>query len=117
VDGPWYTTPSEFYRKQPLVSKEDACKGMTAEVVAEQDQGPFNRGRLYLYFRQNGLWTKEVSGFDPATEKNKLDPYCPVRNITPQYPPLIMLHGTEDTDVPCQESRDMAEQLKKNHIR
>jgi acetyl esterase/lipase len=117
VDGPWYTTPSEFYRKQPLVSKEDAYKGMTPEVVTEQVPGPFNRGRLYLYCRQNGLWTKEVTGFDAATEKNKLDPYCPVRNITPKYPPIVMLHGTEDTDVPCQESRDMAEQLKKNKVR
>jgi acetyl esterase/lipase len=117
VDGPWYTTPSEHYRKQPLISKEDAYKGMTPEVVTESGPGPFNRGRLYLYFRQNGLWTKEVSGFDPATEKSKLDPYCPVRNITPQYPPIVMLHGTDDTDVPCQESRDMAEQLKKSNVR
>ncbi|HUT33485.1 MAG TPA: alpha/beta hydrolase [Planctomycetota bacterium] len=117
VDGPWYTTPSEHYRKQPLVSKEDAYKGMTPEVVTESVPGGLNRGRLYLYFRQNGLWTKEVSGFDPATEKNKLDPYCPVRNITPQYPPIVMLHGTADTDVPCQESLDMADQLKKNGVR
>ena len=53
----------------------------------------------------------------PATERKKLDPYCPVRNITPQYPPIIMLHGTNDTDIPCQESRDMAEQLKKHDVR
>jgi|GEM_PF-127866 len=117
VDGPWYTTPSEHYRKQPLVSREDAYKGMTPEVVTVPVAGGFNRGRLYLYLRQNGLWTKEVTGFDPATEKKKLDPYCPVRNITPKYPPLIMLHGTADTDVPCQESLDMAEQLKKNNVR
>ena len=83
VDGPWYTTPSEFYRQQPLVSKQDAYVGMTPEVVTEPAPGPFNRGRLYLYLRQNGLWTKEVTGFDPTTERKKLDPYCPVRNITP----------------------------------
>ena len=58
-----------------------------------------------------------MTGFDPATEKKKLDPYCPVRNITPDYPPIVMLHGTADTDVPCQESLDMAEQLKKNNVR
>ena len=116
VDGPWYTTPSEFYRKQPLISNEDAYKGMPPDVVAEPAPGGFNRGRLYLYFRQNGLWTKEVSGFDPATEKSKLDPYCPVRNITAQYPPIVMLHGTADTDVPCQESLDMVAPLQKNHV-
>ena len=117
VDVPWYTTPSKHDRKRPLVSKEDAYKGMTSEVVTQPVAGKFNRGRLYLYLRQNGLWTKEVTGFDPATEKSKLDPYCPVRNITPKYPPIVMIHGTADTDVPCQESLDMAEQLKKNNVR
>ncbi len=71
----------------------------------------------YGYGDVDGLWTKEVTGYDPITERNKLDPYCPVRNITLQYPPIIMLHGTEDTDVPCQESRDIAEQLKRHGVR
>jgi len=117
VDGPWYTTPSERYRKQPLVSKADAWKGTTPDVVTEPAPGGLHRGRLYLYFRQNGLWTREVTGFDPAKDKAKLDPYCPVRNITPRYPPIVMIHGTADTDVPCQESLDMAEQLKRNNVR
>jgi acetyl esterase/lipase len=116
VDGAWYTTPSEHYRKQPLVLREDAFKGISVTVVTESGQDGLNRGRLYLYLRQNGLWTKEVTGFDPATEKQKLDPYCPVRNITPQYPPIVMLHGTADTDVPCQQSVDMAGQLIKNKV-
>jgi hypothetical protein len=30
------------------------------------------RGRYYLYLRQNGLWTKDVTGFDPAAERAKL---------------------------------------------
>ena len=116
VDGRWYTTPSEHYRKQPLVTKEDAYKGMTPTVVTESGQDGLDRGRLYLYFRQNGLWTKEVTGFDPATEPQKLDPFCPVRNITAEYPPIVMLHGAADTDVPCQKSVDMAEQLKMHHV-
>jgi acetyl esterase/lipase len=117
VDSSWYATPSEFYRKEPLVSREDAFRGMTSEVVTEPAAGLFSRGRLYLYFRQNGLWTKEVTGFDPVTERKELDPYCPVRNITADYPPIIMLHGTDDTDVPCQESLDMAGQLRKHNVR
>lgn len=117
VDGPWYTTPSEHYRKRPLVSREDAFKGIGPAVVTESGADRRDRRRLYLYLRQNGLWTREVSGFDPATERKKLDPYCPVRNITPQYPPIIMLHGTADTDVPCQESLDMAAQLKRTDVR
>jgi dipeptidyl aminopeptidase/acylaminoacyl peptidase len=39
-----------------------------------------------------------------------------VRNVTPQYPPTILIHGTADTDVPYQESADMAAALKKQGV-
>ena len=74
------------------------------------------RGRFYLYLRQNGLWTKEVTGFDPATERAKLDPYCPVRNVSPEYPPTLLVHGTEDTDVPYQLSADMAKEFARHKV-
>ncbi|MBI2824496.1 MAG: alpha/beta hydrolase [Planctomycetia bacterium] len=110
VDGPWYVEPSPHYRQQPLVAKEDACRVVGREVLT----GSSNRDRFtyYLYLRQNGLWTREVTGFDPKTERAKLDPYCPVRNITTEYPPILMVHGTADTDVPYQESADMAKALE-----
>ena len=52
-----------------------------------------------------------MTGFDPATEKAKLDPYCPVRNVTTDYPPTMLVHGTEDTDVPYELSADMAKEF------
>jgi acetyl esterase/lipase len=118
VDGDWYTKPSEHYRKaSPLVSKEDAHAGigklLTGTVTKEDGQG---RGRYYLYLRQNGLWTREVTGFDPATETKKLDPYCPVRNISASYPPILMIHGTADTDVPHEKSADMAKELERHKV-
>lgn len=114
IDGPWYTAPSEHYRKQPLVAKEDAYKVVGGDAKTGSDGRP--RGTYYLYLRQNGLWAQEVSGFDPKTEPRKFDPYCPVRNITPKYPPILMVHGTADTDVPYQESADMAQALKKQGV-
>lgn len=121
VDGDWYTKPSEFYRTSiPLITKEDAYKAVNLDANGApltKSQAPQNRGQYYRYLRQNGLWTKEVSGFDPAAEPRKLDPYCPVRNVTDKYPPIVMIHGTADTDVPCQESKDMAEALKKSGVR
>jgi acetyl esterase/lipase len=118
VDGDWYTKPSEHYRKaSPLVSKEDAYSGigklLTGTTTKEQGQG---RGRYYLYLRQNGLWTKEVTGFDPMTETKKLDAYCPVRNISASYPPILMIHGTADTDVPHEKSADMAKELERYKV-
>src|SRR4029078_7501767 len=88
-------------------------RGVGGRTITGSEEGvDFKaRGRFYLYLRQNGLWTKEVTGFDPATQKSKLDPYCPVRNVSPAYPPTLLVHGTEDTDVPYQLSADMAKAL------
>jgi acetyl esterase/lipase len=116
VDGEWYVKPSDFYRKQPLVSKEEAYKFVGQKVWTGSEPG-FNHGKYYLYLRQNGLWTKEVTGFDPATEKAKLDPYCPVRNVTAEYPPTMLIHGTDDTDVPYELSANMAKEFTKQKVK
>jgi acetyl esterase/lipase len=119
VDGAWYTTPSEFYRKQgPLIDKADAFKGVGGRVLTGSEDGvDFKaRGRFYLYLRQNGLWTKEVTGFDPVADQAKPDRYCPVRNVSPAYPPTLLVHGTEDTDVPYQLSADMAKELARSRV-
>jgi acetyl esterase/lipase len=119
VDGDWYTKPSDFYRKTiPLIGKAEAYKGVGGKVITGSEDGiDFKaRGRFYHYLRQNGLWTKEVTGFDPTKEKARLDPYCPVRNVTPEYPPTLLVHGTEDTDVPYQLSADMAKELARHKV-
>ncbi len=120
VDGDWYTKPSEFYRKSvPLVSKEEAYAAVGKEVLTGTDgKTPEQkaRGKFYLHLRQNGLWTKVVTGFDPETEKTKLDPYCPVRNVSAKFPPTILVHGTEDTDVPYELSAAMAKELARHKV-
>jgi acetyl esterase/lipase len=118
VDGDWYTKPSAHYRTLPLVSPEEAAKGVGGKVLTGSEAGYDGkaRGRYYLYLRQNGMWTKEVSGVDPATDRAKLDPYCPVRNITPEYPPTLLIHGTADTDVPYELSANMAKELARHGV-
>jgi len=117
VDGDWYTKPSEYYRKQPLVSKDEAYKAVGGRMLTgtEGDVGRA-RGKFYLYLRQNGLWTKEVTGFDSQTQRAKLDPYCPVRNVSADYPPILMIHGTKDTDVPYELSANMAKELARQKV-
>ncbi len=118
VDGDWYTKPSAFYReKTPLVDKDEAYRAVGGEVLTSGGAGRSARGLYYRYLRQHGLWTREVTGFDPATERAKLDPYCPVRNITPAYPPTLLVHGTEDTDVPYDLSAAMAKELARHGVR
>lgn len=70
------------------------------------------RGKYYLYLRQNGLWTKAVTGHDPQ-ESEKLAALSPVKNFTPDYPPVLMLHGTNDMDVPYEESAAMSRELSR----
>jgi len=119
VDGDWYTKPSEHYRKAvPIISKEDAYKGVGAQVLTGSEGGDAGKGRsrFYHYLRQNGLWTKEVTGFDPDKDRKKLDAYCPVRNVTSGYPPTILIHGTEDTDVPYELSAAMDKELTNHKV-
>lgn len=97
IAGEWYSRPDEFYRKQPLVTKTEA----------DNEGG----GKLYLYCRQNGLWPKVVTGFDPDTAPKAFDPFCPVRNVTKDYPPTLLIHGTKDTDVPYHLSVAMDREL------
>jgi len=41
---------------------------------------------------------------------------APIRNVTPQYPPTLLLHGDADTDVPFQQSVGMIEPLTREKI-
>jgi acetyl esterase/lipase len=116
VDGDWYTKPSEHYRKQPLVSRDEALQQVGDKVVTGSEPGLKNRGRFYLYLRQNGLWTGEVTGLDPVKDKAKLDRFCLVRNVSKDYPPTLLVHGTEDTDVPYQLSVNMAKELRRSGV-
>ena len=67
--------------------------------------------KLYLYCRQNGLWPKEVGGRDPEEDPSFFKPYCPHLNLSDTYPPTLLLHGDQDTDVPHQQSELMAKEL------
>ena len=58
----------------------------------------------------------EVSGWDPRKEAKKYYPYMPVKNVTKQYPPTLLIHGTKDTDVPYEQSVMMAQQLREHGV-
>lgn len=111
ITGEWYSRPDPFYCSQPLVLKEEANQSVGTHIVSEDPSG--NRWPFYLYTRQQGVWPVEVAGYDPDKEPGIFDSFCPVRNITRDYPPTLLLHGDEDSDVPHEQSLIMAEQLEK----
>ena len=94
--------------------KEEAYQAVGTRVIAD-DQGG-NRSRFYLYTRQQGLWPIEVVGHDPDREPRVFDPFCPLRNVTKDYPPTLLLHGENDTDVPFEQSVLMAKEFERHGI-
>ncbi len=106
--GEWYTRPSEFYCRQPMISQTAAESSVGG---AERSQGGDGRYTFYLYTRQQGQWVELVSGLDPSNDEENLRRYCPIHNIGTDYPPTLMLHGDHDNDVPYQQSRLMGEAL------
>jgi acetyl esterase/lipase len=114
IDGAWYSRPDPHYSQQPAVPKEEAYSVVGGPMISEN--APGSRFRFYLYCRQHGLWPKEVAGFDPDKDPKAFDPYCPIRNVTPNYPPTFLLHGDLDADVPYAQSVQMDKELEKNHV-
>jgi acetyl esterase/lipase len=102
ITSEWYSRPDPFYCRQPLVTKEEADRP--------------GSGKLYLYCRQQGLWPKVLTGHDPDAEPRAFESYCPVRNVTKDYPPTLLIHGTKDTDVPYSLSVQMDKELRAKDV-
>jgi acetyl esterase/lipase len=115
IVGPWYSKPDPFYSKQPAISKDAAYAAVGTAPISSSPPGN-QRGRFYLYCRQNGLWPKEIAGHDPENEDRWFDPYCPIRNVTESYPPTLLIHGTADTDVPYEQSQAMSKALSSQRV-
>ncbi len=115
IAGPWYSRPDAYYRRQSLVTEAEARTAVGTTLIAEPP--PRNqRVRFYLFCRQNGVWPKEVTGHNPDTEPTAFDSFCPVRNVSPQYPPTMLVHGTKDTDVPYEQSVLMDRELTRQRV-
>lgn len=112
VAGAWYSRPDPFYCQQPLVPEAEARAAVGKGPLSEA-AGPAaeQRRRFYLFCRQQGRWPQEVVGADPDSEPESFDRFCPVCNVTSEYPPTLLLHGDRDPDVPYEQSTMMAARL------
>jgi acetyl esterase/lipase len=113
--GPWYSEPSAHPRHHRVeLSREKAFAQVSGPPIADARDRKGNGGWFYQFCRQRGIWPKAVSGWDPHTEGDKFRPYMPVANVTADYPPTLMIHGTKDTDVPYGQSVMMRTELQKH---
>jgi acetyl esterase/lipase len=115
LTGAWSTQPSPFYSSKPAVAETDAFKTLQAEAEPSGESARI-RSDLYLYARQRGLLPKLVSGHDPVTDPGWFAPYEPIRHITPDYPPTMLLQGQKDTDVPFEQAKTLGEALQRNGV-
>lgn len=115
--GEWYSTPSP-HRRHNFVkpTKEEAFAQVGKSPISDARQRQGNGGLFYTYCRQHGIWPQQVSTWDPATEANKFDEYMPVENVSAEYPPTLLIHGTVDTDVPFKQSEMMVEQFSEHKV-
>lgn len=100
LSAKWAMNPSSFYRQKEGIPREVAMKLLSDNPLSE---GPVqDRYLFYLYARQQGVWVQEITGID--TSNDELRKLCPIYQVTEEYPPTLFLHGTNDTDVPYEQS-------------
>lgn len=105
----WSTQPSPYYLEKPIVPRKLAEHLITDRTLTEASVQ--RRYGLYLYHRQQGSWVQAVTGLDSKRDRAELELLCPVESVTAAFPPVMLLHGEQDQDVPCAESLLMAERL------
>lgn len=111
--GDWYSKPSPHPRHHHShLSREVAYQQVSGPPIAEAQNRHGNGGAFYDYCRQTGTWPQAVSGWDPHKEADRFNPFMPIKNVTADYPPTVLVHGTKDTDVPYEQSTMMAEKLQ-----
>lgn len=54
IVGPWYSQADEFYRRQPLVSRQDALATVGTAPISDPPEGN-QREKFYFYCRQTGF--------------------------------------------------------------
>jgi acetyl esterase/lipase len=115
IIGPWYSQPDPWYCKQGMIPMNMAYESVGVLPLTESDWG--KRSAFYLYCRQHGLWPQEVAGQDPHKNPGWFSRFCPVQNVTSTYPPTLLIHGDQDTDVPCERSVEMDIVLEQHQVK
>ena len=112
--GEWYSTPSPHPRHNGRKPTEEEARRQVSGPPISDDRDRNGDGMLfYVWCRQHGAWPQEVSGWNPLTQSERFNPYMPVNNVTPDYPPTVLIHGTADTDVPYEQSGMMAAEFER----
>jgi acetyl esterase/lipase len=115
--GEWYSTPSPHASHRRIkMTESEARAQVTGAPIANNRDRKGNASAFYELCRQKGLWPEAVSGWDPRREAEKFHPFMAVKHVSAKYPPTFLMHGTNDTDVPYEQSVMMAAEFKKHGV-
>jgi acetyl esterase/lipase len=112
ISAKWAMNPNTYYRQKERIPRELAMKLVSNKILSEAPVQ--DRYLFYLYARQQGVWVQEITGL--ASSNDELMKLCPIYQVTKEYPPTLFLHGTNDTDVPYEQSAFMRAALIKNGV-
>ncbi|WP_340007082.1 alpha/beta hydrolase [Paenibacillus sp. FSL K6-0276] len=114
ISAQWALEPSKFYCEKDNVSMDIAKRTVSDQIITNASVD--ERFLLYLYARQSGHWIQEVTGLNPSLHKEELFKFCPIYHVTKDFPPTLLLHGTNDVDVPYEQSVFMRAALMKEGV-
>ncbi|HVZ64495.1 MAG TPA: alpha/beta hydrolase [Lacunisphaera sp.] len=117
ITSAWAVTPSTAPRHNKIKAtraEAEACIAPSPVANAADRAQPI--GPYYQYCRRHGLWSQAISGWDAHTEAGKFASYMPVQNLSPDFPPTLLIHGTGDTDVPVGQSEALTAGLAREGV-
>lgn len=117
IRADWYAKPDPYYLATREHVTEEAAMNAIADTVVTMSDSRDRRGDIYMYCRQNGKWPLLVGGRDPVADEEWFYQYCPVKHVTAKYPPVLLIHGDKDSDVPFAQSVEMDQELQKNAVK
>ena len=114
IESAWCNRPDSVYLRSGVVPGEKALSAVHRFAITNASSK--ERSDLYVYCRQQGSWASTVCGSDPARDTAAYDRYCPLKNIRSTFPPVLLVHGDRDTDVPFEQSVLLEEALARNSV-
>ncbi|WP_432352855.1 alpha/beta hydrolase [Sporosarcina sp. A2] len=109
ISSDWAHTPSTHYLQKDRIPESIARAQITSLIPTTGSV--HERFLFYVYARQTGRWIQEI-----GTDGCSLQSLSPIHQIESDYPPTLLLHGTDDTDVPYEQSVYMRAALLKKGI-